>query len=532
MKKRYLMLALIVLICGMSFVSASENISMPDDTLGVDEGYILSDGGNEVSDNVNEVVNSSDSAADDNNVVDEENQPKADSGVSIQINDQSKYKRGDYFEFKLVNDKEEPISNVEATINYGLGTSWPVAVDNEGIGKDKLDLEENDYDVTVSYNDYSITKKITIIPENASVEDEKNNTVENNTASSTVENSTVIKNNTSTNVQPAQPAAVAKAKKVVTSDIKVVYGNKAKYTVKVLDKSGKPIANKPVTITIGKKTLTKNTAANGIATFTLSYSAGNYKIKYSVDKLSGTNSFVVKNKITLTVLKWGLKGDVSKIKLIKKNMPNNAVVKKAVEVTKKGLPLLMFKGGPGKVVFMTAGVHGNELSSQVAAMKMIAYLSKTPIKGTVYIIPFVNVKAISKKVRYTDKDFNRIASKSGTIPNKIVKLVVKYKCDAYGDFHTTKPGGVPGKNIVMGSKGPAKKSADLTNYIAKYAKVNKKIYKYAGEVYPGAISDNVNKYGIPAVICEVVLPHNTVTTKSVTKSYTMMKYFLKFSSII
>ena len=426
MKKRYLVLALIVLICGMSIVSASENISAPADTLGIDEGNALSDNVGDVSDNLDEVTNSSDS----------------------------------------------------------------------------------------------------------SIQNEDNSAVENNDSAVNNTDNNVVENNTPTSNPPAKPVAVAKAKKVVTSDIKVVYGNQAKYTVKVLDKSGKPIANKPVTITIGKKTLTKNTASNGVATFSLKYSAGNYVIKYAVDKLSGSNTFTVKNKITLTVLKWGIKGDVSKIKLIKNNMPNNAVVKKAVEVTKKGLPLLMFKGGPGKVVFMTAGVHGNELSSQVAAMKMIAHLSKTPIKGTIYIIPFVNVKAISKKVRYTDKDFNRIASQSGTIPNKIVKLVVKYKCDAYGDFHTTKPGGVPGKNIVMGSKGPATKSADLTNYIAKNAKVNKKIYKYAGEVYPGAISDNVNKYGIPAVICEVVLPHNTVTTKSVTLSYNMMKYFLKFSSVI
>ncbi len=427
MKKRYLVLALIVLICGMSIVSASENISAPADTLGIDEGNALSDNVGDVSDNLDEVTNSSDSS--------------------------------------IGNEVNNSVENNDSTVN------------------------NND-------------------------------------------NNVVAENNTPSSNPPAKPVAVAKAKKVVTSDIKVVYGNQAKYTVKVLDKSGKPIANKPVTITIGKKTLTKNTASNGVATFSLKYSAGNYVIKYSVDKLTGSNTFTVKNKITLTVLKWGIKGDVSKIKLIKKNMPNNAVVKKAVEVTKKGLPLLMFKGGPGKVVFMTAGVHGNELSSQVAAMKMIAHLSKTPIKGTIYIIPFVNVKAISKKVRYTDKDFNRIASQSGTIPNKIVKLVVKYKCDAYGDFHTTKPGGVPGKNIVMGSKGPATKSADLTNYIAKNAKVNKKIYKYAGEVYPGAISDNVNKYGIPAVICEVVLPHNTVTTKSVTLSYNMMKYFLKFSSVI
>ncbi len=436
MKKMYLMLALIVLICSLSVVSASEDISISNNTLGVDEAVPLSENVNEVSDNVNDVTTDSNNGSADDNGSD-----------------------------KVANDSSQH---------------------NDGVG------------------------------------DENNNA--SNNASDT---------NSSSEKTPDVPVVIPKAKKVVTSgNVKVVYGNKATYTVKAYDSLGKPIANKLVTLKIGKNTYTKNTTAKGVATFTFNYNAGSYVIKYSVDKLSGSNTFTVKNKITLTVLKWGIKGDVSKIKLIKKNMPNNAVVKKAVEVTKKGIPLLMFKGGPGKAVFMTAGVHGNELSSQVAAMKMIAKLTKTPVKGTIYIMPFVNVKAISKKVRYTDKDFNRIASKSGTIPNKIVKLVAKYKCSAYGDFHTTKPGGVPGKNIVMGSKGPAKKSADLTNYIAKYTKVKKKIYKYAGEVYPGGISDNVNKLGIPAVICEVVLPHNTVTSKSVTLSYNMMNYFLKYSSVI
>ena len=398
-----------------------------------------------------------------------------------------------------------------------VSASEDISISNDTLSvNDAITLSEDVNKIADSVNE------VTADSSNGGVGDENNN-VSNSTSDT----------NSSSGKTPEVPVVVAKAKKVSTSgNVKVVYGNKATYTVNAYDKAGKPIANKLVTITIGKNVYTKNTNGNGVATFTFKYNAGNYVIKYSVDKLSGFNTFTVKNKITLTVLKWGIKGDVSKVKLIKKNMPNNAVVKKAVEVTKKGIPLLMFKGGPGKVVFMTAGVHGNELSSQVAAMKMIAHLTKTPVKGTIYIMPFVNVKAIYKKVRYTDKDFNRIASKSGTIPNKIVKLVSKYKCDAYGDFHTTKPGGVPGKNIVMGSKGPAKKSADLTNYIAKYAKVNKRIYKYAGEVYPGAISDNVNKLGIPAVICEVVLPHNTVTSKSVTLSYNMMKYFLKYSSVI
>ena len=341
-----------------------------------------------------------------------------------------------------------------------------------------------------------------------------------------------IRPNSSENANSSDVVKTPAIKNVVTKNVATYYGDGAKYKVKVLDESKNPISDIKVTIKIGSKVLTANTNNNGIATFNLNYDAGKYTIKYRVGNFKGTNTLVVKNKVTFTILKWGLTGDVSKASLIMKNMPNNVWVKKAIEASKTGIPLLKFKGGSGKVVFITAGVHGNEISSQVAAMKMINYLTKNPIKGTVYIIPFVNVKAISKKVRFTDKDFNRIAAKSGTIPNKIVKLISSYKCDAYGDFHTTKPGGIPGKNIVMGSKSPATKSEALSNYIYKHCKVNKKIYKYAGQVYPGALADNVNKRGIPAVICEVMLPHNTVTSRTVSISFNMMKHLLKFNSVI
>ena len=422
MKKRYLMLALIVLMFSLSVVSASENVSVSSDALAIDNN--------------------------DLSLIDE-------SGDGI------------------IEDND---SNVE---NISTG-----------------DSEVNSTDSGNGTNDTSCD------------------------TNQTPDDPPVIK---------PQPAKVTKAK-----DISSTYGTIVYYEIKVLDKAGKPIEGQKVTFTIvGKGSVTKYTDAKGMASVSCNCPSGSYVIKYKVGKLTGFNKYTVKNKISLTVLNWGLKGDVTKNALIKKNMPNNAWVKKVVAATKKGIPLLTINGDKnGKVIFMTAGVHGNEISSQVAAMKMINYLTKTPIKGTVYFMPFVNVKAISKKVRYTDKDFNRVADKSGTIPNKIVKLVKTYKCDAYGDFHTTKPGGAPGKNIVMGSKTPAAGSAKLTKYIAKNCKVNQRIYSYAGQQYPGAINDNVNKLGIPAVICEVMLPHNTVTTKTVTTSYNMMKYLLKYYSVI
>ena len=320
--------------------------------------------------------------------------------------------------------------------------------------------------------------------------------------------------------------------KATSKNVKTTYGTPAKFTVKLTDQDGDAIEGKQVTFKVNGNVYKIKTNSKGIATLKLNYKAGKYTIKYSVAGFKGENTYTVNNKITLTILKWGNRGDVSKVKLIRKNMPNNKWVKEAVAATKKGNPLLKFQGGKGKTVFITAGVHGNELSSQVAVMKLIDYLSKHPIKGTVYVIPFVNIKAITHKVRHTGTDYNRVAHKSGTISNKIVKLVSKYDCDAYGDFHTTQAGGVPGKDIVMGSKSPAKKCKAMTNYIAKHAKVHKKIYKYAGEQYPGALADNVNKKGIRAVICEVMLPHNTVTAKTVKTSYSMMKALLKYNSVI
>lgn len=353
--------------------------------------------------------------------------------------------------------------------------------------------------------------------------------VQNEVSVSQIDDVSVSENQADSSPALKEAQVPAKAK---TSNIKSTYGKEAKYSLQLLDKSGKAVAGKEVKFQIGKKSYKIKTDSNGVAALKLNYAAGKYTIKYSVGGLTGKNTYTVNNKITMSILKWGNKGDISKSKLLKKNMPKNKWVKKAVKAAKKGNPLLKIVGGKGKKVFMTSGVHGNELSSQVAMMKFIAHLTKTPIKGTVYIIPFVNIKAISHKVRHTGTDYNRVAHKSGTISNKIVKLVAKYKCDAFGDFHTTQPGGAPGQNIVMGSKTPVKKSASLTKYISKHAKVNKRIYKYAGQEYPGAFMDNVCKKHIPGVVCEVVLPHNTVTAKSVKISYNMMNALLKYNKVI
>lgn len=332
-------------------------------------------------------------------------------------------------------------------------------------------------------------------------------------------------NKTFTNTISLFPSRV-----IATKDISTTYGKKVKYSVRIVENNGNPIVGKKVKFTVRNKVYYRVTDSNGRASMALNFKAGKYIIKYSVSGFSGKHKYTVKNFIKLYILKWGLKGDVSKSYLIKKHMPNSIWVKKAVAATKEGIPLIKIKGAKGKVVFMTAGVHGNELNSQVAAMKMIKYLTTHPIKGTVYIIPFVNVKAISQKVRLTDYDFNRVAHRSNTVSNNIIKLILRYKCNAYGDFHTTVSPGVPGINVVLGYTSPSK-CVSLSNYIARHANVNK-IFYYPGQTYRWSLADYCNYKGTPAVICEVISPVNYVYSGGTSLSYKQMTCFLKYNSII
>ena len=482
MSKKYIFLMLLVAILTLSAVSASENMTdfdniHQDEILSQDEEVDL------ICENEPSVRNDYDSILSANEYLQSSANNKS---FILTGNDVKGYKSYySYYQVKLTDENNTPVTYKQVKLSINGKTYNKTTNINGNAFLDLDTLPVGHYTVTTEYNGFSTQNNIDIC-----------------------------------------------SIKIVSKNIHVKYGTKAKYELKLIDNLKAPVTNFNVKITIGKKVHDVKTNSKGIATVILNYASGKYKIHYAIKGVSGNNNYVVKNRVSLTVLKWGNKGNVGSVHIIKNNMPNNVWVKKAVAATKKGLPLLKFSGGKGKTVFMTAGVHGNEISSQVAAMKLIKYLTKHPIKGTVYLIPFVNVKAITHKVRFTDVDYNRVANRHGTISNKIVKLVSKYDCDYYGDFHTTQPHGVPGKNVVMCSKTPNLKSYKLGKYISKKCGVSKIVYSYAGEVYPGAIDDNVNKIGIPAVLTEVMLPHNTVTKKTVDLSFAMMKSLLKYTSVI
>ena len=316
-------------------------------------------------------------------------------------------------------------------------------------------------------------------------------------------------------------------------NISSTYGNRVKFSVKVLNNEGKAINHTLVTFKVSGKTYNRYTNSSGIAYIYLNLNAGKYTIYYSAQNISGKNTYTVKNYYKIVLYKWKSGANVLKNKRIKANVPNSAIVRKIIRLARYGTPVIKFKGGNGKSVFITAGCHGNEIPPQVAAMKLIQYLETHSIKGTVYVMPFMNPKGTAANVRdYKGIHLNKLAHKKGTISYKTVQLIKRFRCDAYGDFHSTRPGGKPGKNLVFGSYKPTKKSAVLAKYIAKNANVKYKIYKRAGLEYPGALEDEVNLKRIPAVTCEVLSPHGKIRKGAVSKSLLMMKTLLKYNKIL
>lgn len=207
-----------------------------------------------------------------------------------------------------------------------------------------------------------------------------------------------------------------------------------------------------------------------------------------------------------------------------------------IEAGKQGTPL--FKtGSKGPQVLLTAGIHGNELPPQIAAFWLIDELyrleGQKEMEGTVYIVPVAIPHATrNNSRRFQGWDMNRRAYKKGSISHTIVQMVREIKVDAVADFHSTQPQSNPGIEGVFCSKDPCYQSFQMAQHITK--KTSSKIISQdqAGKLYRGAIEDECNLSGTPAITCEVVSYNGKVDKGSPERSYAQMKSFLEYFNII
>lgn len=109
------------------------------------------------------------------------------------------------------------------------------------------------------------------------------------------------------------------------------------------------------------------------------------------------------------------------------------------------IPVTIFHGKlPGKVLGITAGVHGYEYPPIIAAQELTKYLKPTEMKGTVILVHVANVEGfLGHRLRVNpldNKNLNRVfpGSENGTITEKIAFAIsnqVIKKCDYFLDIH-------------------------------------------------------------------------------------------------
>ena len=218
------------------------------------------------------------------------------------------------------------------------------------------------------------------------------------------------------------------------------------------------------------------------------------------------------------------------------NIPNTVITRRILTESIKGTP--MIRVGNGDLGLMVvAGVHGNELPPQIAAIHLIHKLYKLSLNnkldGTVYIIPFSIPKSTMLNSRwFNGADLNRTTNVEGSLTNIIFKKIKELKLSSIGDFHSTAINSVPGKEGIFCTMRPSPESFHIGKYIADYTESEVLCYDNAGSAYKGALEDECNLEGIPSVTSEVLCPNGTADKISYERSLEQMESYLSYFKII
>lgn len=196
-----------------------------------------------------------------------------------------------------------------------------------------------------------------------------------------------------------------------------------------------------------------------------------------------------------------------------------------------GTPVFKLGDGQSKILILS-GIHGNELSPQIANVMLLNELLNADLSNTLYFIPFASPKSTMYNERtFNDMDLNRSAHINNSLSNLIVRAVETLGIDFVGDFHSTAFNANPGIESVFSSKSPSPESYLIATHISKEVGSDMISIDFAGSSYKGAVEDVCNLKNVPAVTCEVLCPFANVASGTVEKSFAQMKSFLNYFGI-
>lgn len=224
-------------------------------------------------------------------------------------------------------------------------------------------------------------------------------------------------------------------------------------------------------------------------------------------------------------------GYISRNKHLLENLELDKFTQFVLEQCVYGTPIFKL-GNEGNRILVLSGIHGNELSPQIANLQLLKQFLDKEISHTIFFIPFAAPKSSMNNERtFNGMDLNRSAHISGSISSSIVSVIEDLEINFVGDFHSTAYNSNPGVESVFSSMSPSPESYLISNYISKDVGCDVIYYDFAGLTYKGAIEDVCNLKGIPAVTCEVLSPFASVGKGSVERSFAQMESFLAYFGI-
>lgn len=196
-----------------------------------------------------------------------------------------------------------------------------------------------------------------------------------------------------------------------------------------------------------------------------------------------------------------------------------------------GTPIFKLGDGGNKILVLS-GIHGDELSPQIANVRLLNKLVFKDFNHTLYFIPFASPKSTMNNERtFNSMDLNRSAHIKDSLSNLIIQAIVDLEIEFVGDFHSTSYNSNPGFESIFSSKSPTPESFLIANYIARDVGSEMISIDYAGSSYKGAVEDVCNLKRIPAITGEVLCPFGNVAHGSVDKSFSQMESFLSYFGI-
>ncbi len=205
--------------------------------------------------------------------------------------------------------------------------------------------------------------------------------------------------------------------------------------------------------------------------------------------------------------------DAKHIKEIKlEEVPTGKISRYWLDLVEDGMglpiriPLMIAKGNDeGKIVGITAAVHGNELNGIPVIQRLFKELDPSNLKGTVIGVPIVNVPSfLRKKRRFLDGvDLNHIMSgkENGNVSQvyawRIVNRLVKH-FDYLLDLHTASNGRINSYYI----------RADMSDEtVRKMAQLQNAQIIVHNPPSDGTLRGTADELNIPAITLEVGNPN-------------------------